>query len=97
MSLDITILSELKLVLLVDHKMFGLFNLLFTLLQMTVRDALNSALDEEMAANPNVFVMGEEVIVLYCKSCSSFFPPHFSHAHLLFVCAGWRIPGCIQG
>ncbi|KAJ0717793.1 putative pyruvate dehydrogenase (acetyl-transferring) [Helianthus annuus] len=28
---------------------------------MTVRDALNSALDEEMAADPNVFVMGEEV------------------------------------
>ncbi|KAK9060154.1 hypothetical protein SSX86_020858 [Deinandra increscens subsp. villosa] len=29
--------------------------------EMTVRDALNSALDEEMAADPNVFVMGEEV------------------------------------
>ncbi|CAN6470142.1 unnamed protein product [Victoria cruziana] len=28
---------------------------------MTVRDALNSALDEEMAADPKVFVMGEEV------------------------------------
>ena len=28
---------------------------------MTVRDALNSALDEEMAADPNVFIMGEEV------------------------------------
>ena len=32
------------------------------LLQMTVRDALNSALSEEMAADPSVFVMGEEVI-----------------------------------
>ncbi|XP_020581403.1 pyruvate dehydrogenase E1 component subunit beta, mitochondrial isoform X1 [Phalaenopsis equestris] len=31
------------------------------LLQMTVRDALNSALDEEMAADPKVFLMGEEV------------------------------------
>ncbi|KAM7480188.1 hypothetical protein LguiA_028401 [Lonicera macranthoides] len=29
--------------------------------QMTVRDALNSALDEEMAADPTVFLMGEEV------------------------------------
>lgn len=29
--------------------------------QMTVRDALNSALDEEMAADPRVFLMGEEV------------------------------------
>ncbi|KAL4570076.1 hypothetical protein LXL04_025727 [Taraxacum kok-saghyz] len=28
---------------------------------MTVRDALNSALDEEMAADSNVFIMGEEV------------------------------------
>lgn len=36
---------------------------------MTVRDALNSALDEEMSADPKVFLMGEEVIVmvfLYC-------------------------------
>ncbi|XP_012842751.1 PREDICTED: pyruvate dehydrogenase E1 component subunit beta-1, mitochondrial-like [Erythranthe guttata] len=29
--------------------------------QMTVRDALNSALDEEMSADPTVFIMGEEV------------------------------------
>lgn len=29
--------------------------------QMTVRDALNSALDEEMSADPKVFLMGEEV------------------------------------
>ncbi|KAK8962835.1 hypothetical protein KSP40_PGU002992 [Platanthera guangdongensis] len=29
--------------------------------EMTVRDALNSALDEEMAADPKVFLMGEEV------------------------------------
>eukprot|EP00271_Cylindrocystis_brebissonii_P008736 TRINITY_DN23220_c0_g1_i1.p1 TRINITY_DN23220_c0_g1~~TRINITY_DN23220_c0_g1_i1.p1 ORF type:complete len:373 (-),score=68.32 TRINITY_DN23220_c0_g1_i1:558-1676(-) len=29
--------------------------------QMTVRDALNSALDEEMSADPKVFVIGEEV------------------------------------
>lgn len=30
-------------------------------LQMNVRDALNSALDEEMSADPKVFMMGEEV------------------------------------
>uniref|UniRef100_A0A804MPR6 Pyruvate dehydrogenase E1 component subunit beta n=1 Tax=Zea mays TaxID=4577 RepID=A0A804MPR6_MAIZE len=29
--------------------------------EMTVRDALNSALDEEMSADPSVFLMGEEV------------------------------------
>lgn len=28
---------------------------------MTVRDALNSALDEELARDPRVFLMGEEV------------------------------------
>lgn len=31
---------------------------------MTVREALNSALDEEMSADPKVFLMGEEVIQL---------------------------------
>ncbi|XP_042503614.1 pyruvate dehydrogenase E1 component subunit beta-1, mitochondrial-like isoform X2 [Macadamia integrifolia] len=29
--------------------------------QMTIREALNSALDEEMSADPKVFLMGEEV------------------------------------
>jgi pyruvate dehydrogenase E1 component beta subunit len=28
---------------------------------ITVRDALNAAMDEEMARDPNVFLMGEEV------------------------------------
>lgn len=28
---------------------------------MTVREALNSALDEELARDPKVFLMGEEV------------------------------------
>lgn len=32
-------------------------------LQLTVRDALNSAMDEEMARDPNVFILGEEVRV----------------------------------
>lgn len=30
-------------------------------LQLTVRDALNSALDEEMVRDENVFIIGEEV------------------------------------
>ena len=34
---------------------------------MTVRDALNSALDEEMSADPKVFIMGEEVQYLLCE------------------------------
>uniref|UniRef100_A0A251UXQ2 Putative retrotransposon gag domain, Thiamin diphosphate-binding fold protein n=1 Tax=Helianthus annuus TaxID=4232 RepID=A0A251UXQ2_HELAN len=38
------------------------FRFTFQVLQMTVRDALNSALNEEMAADPNVFVMDEEVV-----------------------------------
>ena len=29
--------------------------------QMTVRDAINSALDEELARDPSVYVLGEEV------------------------------------
>ena len=32
---------------------------------MTVRDALNSALDEEMTADPKVYLMGEEVTLLH--------------------------------
>ncbi|KAL8218812.1 hypothetical protein R6Q57_022185 [Mikania cordata] len=43
------------------------------LMQMTVRDALNSALDEEMAADPNVFVMGEEVNIYSIKAESPLF------------------------
>ncbi|KAD2804060.1 hypothetical protein E3N88_37450 [Mikania micrantha] len=41
--------------------------------EMTVRDALNSALDEEMAADPNVFVMGEEVNIYSMKAESPLF------------------------
>ncbi|KAK4800733.1 hypothetical protein SAY86_021220 [Trapa natans] len=29
--------------------------------EMTVREALNSALDEKMSANPKVFILGEEI------------------------------------
>jgi len=31
--------------------------------QLTVRDALNSALDEELERDENVFILGEEVRV----------------------------------
>lgn len=37
-------------------------------MQMTVRDALNSALDEEMSADPKVFLMGEEVSCFLCNT-----------------------------
>ena len=33
----------------------------YLLIQMTVRDALNSAMDEEMARDERVFLLGEEV------------------------------------
>ncbi len=35
--------------------------ILMLLLQLTVRDALNSALDEEMVRDDSVFIIGEEV------------------------------------
>lgn len=44
------------------------------ILQMVVRDALNSAIDEEMAADPKVFVIGEEVS-LRCNRFASFACP----------------------
>jgi len=43
-------------------------------LQITVREALNSALDEEMSADPKVFLMGEEVIHLHSILFYSLFP-----------------------
>lgn len=39
-----------------------MFIIFFTvILKMTVRDALNSAMDEELARDEKVFLMGEEV------------------------------------
>jgi len=35
-------------------------------MQMTVRDALNSAMDEEMARDESVYILGEEVCVHGC-------------------------------
>lgn len=64
---------------------------------MTVRDALNSALDEEMSADPKVFLMGEEVreneqepicICILYDFCMLMV--NFKHSD-----AGWRISGCL--
>ena len=57
---------------------------------MIVREALNSALDEEMSADPSVFLMGEEVPparqVVYFLSFG--FPPLI----LVISVVGWRVP-----
>lgn len=42
-------------------------------MQMTVREALNSALDEEMSADHRVFLMGEEVMKLKVADLNSLF------------------------
>lgn len=60
-----------------------------------VREALNSALDEEMAADPRVFLMGEEVRknlpVIIFNGC-------FLVRFLTFLNdSGWGIPRCLQG
>ncbi len=39
-------------------------------MQMTVRDALNSAMDEEMARDDKVFILGEEVRALPSRASS---------------------------
>ena len=48
---------------------------------MTVRDALNSAMDEEMARDPDVFILGEEVgalqLILWGSSSSA--GPRFTY------------------
>jgi hypothetical protein len=70
----------------------------YLLVQMTVRDALNSALDEEMSADPSVFMMGEEVslgINLFCTSSFSCPVVYFVNSCSLVV--GWRVSRCLQG
>jgi pyruvate dehydrogenase E1 component beta subunit len=49
---------------------------------MTVREALNSAMDEEMARDSNVFLMGEEVAQYngaykVLSGLSTIFPFHY--------------------
>lgn len=48
---------------------------------MMVREALNTALDEEMGADRNVFLMGEEV--MYC--CSNFSYPQYIFCSTIYV------------
>jgi hypothetical protein len=64
---------------------------------MTVRDALNSALDEEMANDQSVYILGEEV-----RDMSASLRPHLlpMRAVLMPHCwwsAGGRVPGSLQG
>lgn len=67
-------------------------------LQLTVRDALNSALDEELARDDKVYVMGEEVRLLFHISQTA---PNVDWRALLTTtlfgvrCAGWRVPGSL--
>lgn len=43
-----------------------------TYFQLTIRDALNTAIDEEMQRDERVFVMGEEVeLLLFFKTFES--------------------------
>jgi hypothetical protein len=59
-----------------------------------VRDALNSALDEEMSADPSVLLMGEEVPSV--TELVTFSP--FLFALTIYVSVvGWGVPRCIQG
>ena len=63
---------------------------------MTVRDALNSAMDEEMARDPDVFILGEEVRRFdWLKHSTKFVRPHCLTQQGLL--AGGRIPGRLQG
>jgi len=62
---------------------------------MTVRDALNSALDEEMSADPKVFLMGEEVRTIGKKLVFPGFDVRSFFFYLLST--GWGISRCIQG
>jgi hypothetical protein len=66
---------------------------------MTVRDALNSALDEEMSADPKVFLMGEEVpvptsISFIILQYLNYYYYYSSFCFYHFI-AGWRISRCI--
>lgn len=54
------------------------------ILQMTIREALNSALDEEMSADPKVFLMGEEVMGVAHSYPPSSFSLIFPRSHSLF-------------
>lgn len=65
------------------------------LMQMTVREALNSALDEEMSADHNVFLMGEEVRSVYSLNFPNIVIYFFSSSS--YITSGWGISRCLQG
>lgn len=57
---------------------------------MTVRAALNSALDEELSADPKVLVMGEEVLrELHMRTyCRLFLLLIFAHTNMYLLQVG---------
>jgi hypothetical protein len=59
-SLDLTFSQRV----LAGHATATDLSCLLCCLQLTVRDALNSALDEEMARDEKVYILGEEVRTL---------------------------------
>ena len=69
-------------------------------LQLTVREALNSALDDELARDESVFILGEEVLTkpalwnleqLLGQLATVTVIPTYER------CAGGRLSRCIQG
>lgn len=78
-------------------------------MQLTVRDALNSAMDEEMDRDKDVFILGEEVnrdgLRDALHQCACWQGPHQIGAARLqsltpFIshrAAGGRVPGGVQG
>lgn len=64
---------------------------------MMVREALNSALDEEMAADPRVFLMGEEVRQKECVYDLAVGCFLLRLMNYLFDDSDWGISRCLQG
>ena len=63
--------------------------------QLNVRDALNSALDDELARDENVFVLGEEVTLrLSCSTMNLALAPDRVSPQRY---AGGRVSGSVQG
>lgn len=66
---------------------------------MTVRDALNSALDEELARDDKVYILGEEVCL--CYACYALLSKDIAMAQYqpnwFITPAGRGVPGCLQG
>lgn len=66
-------------------------------LQLTVRDALNSALDEEMTRDPLVYILGEEVrFVVKLLCCSSACGTHHGSCNSLDCSGAAATAGVLQ-